>query len=472
MVTPEGGHEVDLLIADGRIAALGEVDAGPDRTIDARGKYVLPGCIDVHTHMDLALVGNFDPTEEDTSEFKNQSTADDFASGTLAAAHGGTTTIIDFAEQAKGQTMLEGVEAWHRKLADAKSVIDVGFHLIVRELGDSPREEMAALKEAGVTSLKLFMAYKGDLMVDDAAIWEAMNIANELDLLVMVHAENGDVIDSLVRGARAAGQLAPPYHAATRPAGAEDEAVGRATDLAELAGCALYVVHVSSARAADRIAAARLEGRDVWGETCTQYLTIDESDLDRPDFEGAKFVFTPPPRTEPDRERLWRALATDVLSVVSSDHSPAPFSARKELGGEDFSKIPNGAGGVEERLMVIHHNGVNAGRISLNRMVELLSANPAKLFGLYPQKGSLAPGADADIVIFDPEAERELNADNLHSHCDYSIYDDTTVRGAPETVLVRGEVIVEAGKLVADPGHGRFVRRPPTSRTRDTLIAV
>jgi dihydropyrimidinase len=473
IVTAEGDQEADLWIVDGRVAAIGSGHAlDADRTIDAAGKYVLPGCVDVHTHMDLAVVGNFDPTAEGAAGFEAESTADDFASGAVAAAFGGTTTIVDFAEQAPGQSLRGGVETWHAKLERARPVVDVGFHLIVRDLGEKPREEVACLIEEGVTSLKLFMAYKGDLMVDDGVLWEAMEIASELGALVMVHAESGEVIDRLVREARGKGRLAPRFHAKTRPPGTEVEAIGRAIALAEMAGCALYTVHVSCAGSVERIAAARMGGRALFAETCSQYLLCDEGDLERGDFEGAKFVFTPPPRTARDRERLWQALSSDILSVVSSDHSPATFEARKRLGSDDFSKIPNGVGGVEERLMLVHHHGVNGGRMSLNRMVEVLATNPAKLLGLFPRKGTLAIGADADLVIFDPNRERELTASDLHSRSDYTVYEGQVVRGVPESVMLRGEVVVDGDRLVAAPGLGEFVPRRPASWRWDTHVAA
>jgi dihydropyrimidinase len=471
LVSAEGDQQADLWIEDGRISAIGA--GGPwtaDRTIDAAGRYVLPGCVDVHTHMDLAVVGNTGEAEEE-GELGGESTADDFASGTRAAAFGGTTTIVDFAEQAPGQTLREGVEAWHRKLGRSGSPIDVGFHLIVRDLGEQPRRELEGLVADGVTSIKLFMAYKGDLMVDDDTLWRAMELAAELDAVVMVHAENGDVIHRLVERARSRGQLEPKFHAATRPCRSEVEAVGRAIELAALAGCALYVVHVSCAGSVERIEAARREGLAVFGETCTHYLLTDAADLERPDFEGAKFVFTPPPRGAADRERLWRALRTDALSVVSSDHSPAAFEARARLGHDDFAKIPNGTGGVEERLMLVHHHGVNAGRISLERMVELLATNPAKLLGLHPRKGTLAVGADADLVIFDPDREVTLRAADLHSRSDHTIYEGATVRGAPQSVLVRGEPVVDRGEMVAPAGWGAFVPRQPTRHRWNTSVA-
>ncbi|HEX5762907.1 MAG TPA: dihydropyrimidinase [Solirubrobacterales bacterium] len=471
LISAEGGQIADLWIEDGRIAAIGSgLPWSADRTIDASGRYVLPGCVDVHTHMDLTVVGN--TGEGDGGEgAAAESTADDFASGTRAAAFGGTTTIVDFAEQAAGQSLREGVEAWHRKLARAGSPIDVGFHLIVRDLGEQPREELGQLVEEGVTSVKLFMAYKGDLMVDDDTLWRAMELAAELDALVMVHAENGDVIHRLVERARSEARRSPAHHAATRPCGTEVEAVGRAIEMAALAGCALYVVHVSCAGSVERIEAARRAGQAVFAETCTHYLLTDRSDLERDGFEGAKFVFTPPPRGAADRERLWRALATDALSAVSSDHSPAAFAARKRLGGDDFAQIPNGTGGVEERLMLVHHHGVNAGRISLERMVELLATNPAKLLSLHPRKGTLAVGADADLVVFDPEREVTLSAADLHSRSDHTIYEGQVVRGAPESVMVRGELVVDRGRLVAPEGWGEFVPRRRARSWWNTAVA-
>jgi dihydropyrimidinase len=472
LIAAEGEQLADLWIEDGRVAAIGSAPGwAAERTIDASGRYVLPGCVDVHTHMDLAVVGNVGEAAGGEDRLGAESTADDFASGTRAAAFGGTTTIVDFAEQAPGQTLREGVAAWHRKLERAAAPIDVGFHLIVRDLGERPRDEMAALVADGVTSFKLFMAYKGDLMVDDATLWRAMELAAELDATVMVHAENGDAIHAMVERARAEGKTEPRFHAATRPCGTEVEAVGRAIEMAALAGCPLYIVHVSCARSVELIEAARRRGEAVYAETCTHYLLTDEADLERPGFEGAKFVFTPPPRSAADRERLWLALRSDALSAVSSDHSPANFEARQRLGRDDFAQIPNGTGGVEERLMLVHHHGVGAGRISLSRMVELLATNPAKLLGLFPRKGMLAVGSDADLVVFDPERETTLSATALHSRADHTIYEGETVCGAPESVMVRGELVVERGELVAPEGWGEFVPRQPARHRWNTSVA-
>ena len=447
VITGETDFVGDVYVNGEQVALLGEeLKVEADEVIDASGRYVLPGCVDVHTHMDVS--------------FQGATACDDFTSGTVAAAFGGTTTIVDFAEQGHGETIEEGLANWHGKLKRAAPVVDVGFHIIITGLNPTVVDQMQQLGESGVTSLKVHMAYKGGLMVDDEVIFETMQIASQTGAVVMVHAENGGAIEVLVRQARSEGRLSPRSHAETRPPITEAEAVGRAIALSKLTGSPLYVVHVSCAEAADLIAEARRAGERVWGETCTQYLFIDESDLDRPDFEGAKYVFTPPPRTKADRERLWKALASDELSVISTDHFPTLFED-KALGRDDFSKIPNGAGGVEERLMMIHHYGVAQERFSLNRMVQLLATNPAKLLGLYPKKGSIVVGGDADLVIFDPEAKRTLSAEQLHSRCDYTLFEGYEVRGVPETVIVRGTVVVQDEQLRVEPGHGRFLSRAP-----------
>jgi dihydropyrimidinase len=296
-------------------------------------------------------------------------------------------------------------------------------------------------------------------MLNDEDLFRCMQLAAETGALAMLHAENGGVIEVLIQQAREAGHTEPVWHARTRPSLTEVEAIQRAIHFAELADCPLYVVHVSCEGSADAIGDARSRGREVWGEVCLHHLFADESDLERPDFEGAKFVFTPPPRGERDRERLWRALADDTLSVVSTDHFPNFFSARRDASGGDFSKIPNGTGGIEERLMLIHEHGVRAGRFSLSRMVQLLSTNPARLLGMHPKKGSISVGADADLVVFDPEREMTITAKGMHSRSDYTIYEGYEVTGAPETVLVRGRTVVADGELCVKPGYGRYLSR-------------
>jgi len=339
-------------------------------------------------------------------------------------------------------------------------MIDMGYHMAVTDLREGGTlEELASLPDQGITSYKLFMAYKGALMVDDETLFRTMEVAAETGALVMVHAENGDAIDVLVKQALAAGNTDPVWHARTRPPETEGEATNRAIQLARVAGCPLYVVHVSCQESVEPIALAREKGWNVFGETCTQYFFVDETFLERPNFEGAKYVYTPPPRAKANQDVLWNAVRTDVLSAISTDHCAFLWDGQKSLGKGDFSKIPNGGPGLENRLHMIHHFGVGEGRITLNRMVELLCTNPAKLFGLYPRKGTIAVGADADIVVFDPEKRKTITAAGQTSKTDYNLYEGTEVVGDVETVLLRGEVIVDGGELVGSPGYGEFVPR-------------
>ena len=361
--------------------------------------------------------------------------------------------------QGQGQTFGAALDDWRAKAA-GKQVIDMGYHMAVTDLKNGGTlEELATLPDQGVTSYKLFMAYKGALMVDDETLFRTMEVAAKTGALVMVHAENGDVIDVLVKQALEAGNTDPVYHALTRPPEAEGEATNRAIQLARLAGAPLYVVHVTCKQAVDPIALARDAGWNIWGETCTQYFFKSLDDIAEPNFEGAKYVYSPPVRDKSNWDVLWNAVRTDSLSVISTDHCAFLWDGQKTLGRDDFSKIPNGGPGLEDRLVMIHHFGVNEGRITLNRMVELLSTNAAKLFGMYPRKGTIAPGSDADIVIFDPKKQHTITAKTQHSKADYNLYEGTTVTGVPEIVLLRGNVLVENGELVASPGIGRFVKR-------------
>jgi dihydropyrimidinase len=446
IVTAGDDYVADVYIEDETIALIGEsLDVTADRVIDATGKYVLPGCIDPHTHFDMPFGGTI--------------TADDFQSGQTSCAFGGTTCHIDFAIQTRGESFTAGIEEWHAK-ANGKAMIDYGFHIIVSDLEEGGTlDELATLPDLGVTSYKMLMAYKGVFLVDDQTLFRVMELAKETGALAMIHGENGEVIDLLVRRAVEEGNLEPPWHARTRPAELEGEATNRAIQIAHVAGCPLYVVHVTCEESVDAIARARAKGWPVWGETCTQYFFIDDTYLERPSFEGAKAVFSPPVRDKRNQPVLWDAVRTDKLSAISTDHCSFRMSDQKTLGKDNFSLIPNGAPGVEDRLLMIHHFGVNEGRIGLNRMVELLSTNAAKLFGLYPRKGTVAPGSDADIVVFDPEKEHTISAKTHHSAADYNLYEGTTVVGAPEIVLLRGNVLVEDGELVASPGVGRFVHR-------------
>ncbi len=446
IVTAADDYVADVYAEDETITLIGEsLDVSADKVIDASGKYLLPGGVDPHTHLDMPFGGTV--------------TIDDVESGQTSAAFGGTTTHVDFIIQPQGSSFTDAFEEWRSK-ANGKQVIDMGYHMAVTDLKEGGTlEELASLPDQGITSYKLFMAYKGALMVDDETLFRTMEVAAETNTLVMVHAENGDAIDVLVKQALAEGKTEPKYHALTRPPETEGEATNRAIQLARVAGCALYVVHVSCKESVEPIQIAREKGWDVWGETCTQYFFVDDSFLERPNFEGAKWVYTPPPRDKANQDVLWNAVRTDVLSAVSTDHCAFLWDGQKTMGRDDFSKIPNGGPGLENRLHMIHEFGVRGGRISLNRMVELLSTNPAKLFGLYPRKGTIAVGSDADIVVFDPERKHTITSATDHSKSDYNLFEGTEVTGAPEVVLLRGKVLVEGDELVASPGIGEFVRR-------------
>ncbi len=423
-----------------------------DKVIDATGKLVMPGGIDPHTHMELPFGGTF--------------AADTFETGTRAAAWGGTTTIIDFAVQTKGQGLLEGLEAWMDK-ADGKCAIDYGFHLIVGDVNDQSLKEMDIAVGEGVTSFKMFMAYPGVFYSTDGEILRAMQKALENGSTIMMHAENGIAIDVLVQQALERGETDPIYHGLTRPPALEGEATHRAIVLADVAGgTPLYIVHLSAAEALEEVTIARDEGKNVFAETCPQYLFCDLDDLGN-GFEGAKFVCSPPmrDRAEHHQEALWRGLATNDLQAVSTDHCPfcmgdhPVFGTQKQLGQGDFSKIPNGMPGVEYRMELIYHGGVNAGRIGLNRFVEITSTTAAKMFGLYPQKGTIAIGSDADIVVFDPDATHTISAKTHHMWVDYSPYEGMEITGKVETVLSRGKTIIENGEYLGEPGDGRYLRR-------------
>ncbi|MCC6791370.1 MAG: dihydropyrimidinase [Thermomicrobiales bacterium] len=444
IVTASDVYPADLGVKDGKIAQIGgDLPADGARVVDAAGCYVIPGGVDVHTHLDTPSFGAV--------------TVDDYRTGTIAAACGGTTSIVDFCHQNQGQTLSEALAGWHAK-AEGKAAIDYGFHSVVTDMTDEVFDELATLPEQGVTSFKLFMAYKYMSMIDDLTLIRAMEQAKQAGATVMVHAENGDAAYYLQKKFVAEGKTAPKYHATTRPPRVEAEATARSIALAEIVGAPLYVVHLTCREALEEVMRGRMRGVDVVAETCTQYLYITEDDLDRPEFEGAKFVFTPPARTREQHEVLWRALADGALRAVSSDHSPWNFNGQKDIGRDDFSLIPNGAPGIEERLMMVYQ-GVAEGRLSLSRFVDVVATSPARIFGLYPQKGTIAVGSDADLVVWDPNQELTLTQPALHSAIDYSLYEGRTVHGVPRTVTLRGEVIVENREYVGQPGTGRFLHR-------------
>src|ERR1700675_3180035 len=436
----------DVGILDGRVAAIGKdlPVENAAKLIDATGRYVLPGGIDVHTHLDMPFGGT--------------TSADDFQTGTTAAAFGGTTTLIDFAIQYKGQTLHQAFDTWMKKAHD-KAVTDYAFHCIITDLGSAQLEEMGQLIREGVTSFKLFMAYPGVFMLDDATIFKAMRQDATHSGLVCMHAENGGAIDVIVQQALAEGKRAPKYHALTRPTPAEAEATSRAIALAEMAGAPVYIVHLSCNEALEKVREARDRGLPAYAEPCPQYLYLSLENMDAPGFEGAKYVFTPPLREKWHQEKLWQGLAKDTLQVVSTDHCPFCFKEQKELGKDDFTKIPNGGPGIEHRLSLIYTGGVHGRRFSANRFVEVVSTAPAKLFGLYPRKGTVAVGSDADLVIFNPDQEETISAKTHHMRVDYSMFEGIRTKGAPRTVLSRGRTVIESGKFVGRPGSGQFLRR-------------
>ncbi|MFI9377885.1 dihydropyrimidinase [Streptomyces parvulus] len=449
VITASDEIHADVLIEDGRVAALAATGTRAadaftaERVIDATGKYVIPGGVDAHTHMEMPFGGTY--------------AADTFETGTRAAAWGGTTTIVDFAIQSVGHSLREGLDAWHAK-AEGNCAIDYGFHMIVSDVNQETLKEMDLLVEEGVTSFKQFMAYPGVFYSDDGQILRAMQRAAGNGGLIMMHAENGIAIDVLVEQALARGETDPRFHGEVRKALLEAEATHRAIRLAQVAGAPLYVVHVSVTEAVTELIRARDEGLNVFGETCPQYLFLSTDNLAEPDFEGAKYVCSTPLRPREHQAALWRGLRTNDLQVVSTDHCPFCFSGQKELGRGDFSKIPNGMPGVENRMDLLHQAVVD-GHIGRRRWIEIACATPARMFGLYPKKGTIAPGADADIVVYDPHAEQVISAGTHHMNVDYSAYEGKRVTGRVETVLSRGEPVVTEREYTGRKGHGVYTPR-------------
>jgi dihydropyrimidinase len=458
LVTAGGAAPTDVLVQDERIAALAASFSGladswqqdADLVVDATDRYVLPGGIDPHTHMEMPFGGT--------------KSADTFETGTRAAAWGGTTMIVDFAIQTKGASLLAGMDAWQAK-ADGVCAVDYSFHAIISDVNETSLKEMDELVAQGVTSFKLFMAYPGVFYATDSDILRAMDRAAGNGALIMMHAENGIAIDAIVAAALARGQTDPVFHGLTRPAEMEGEATSRAIRLAQVTKAPLYIVHLSSSPALAAVVEARDRGQNTFAETCPQYLFLSEDDMARPGFEGAKFVCTPPLRPREHQAALWRGLRTDDLSVVATDHCPFCYAEQKELGIGDFTKIPNGLPGVENRMDLMYQ-GVVSGEIPLTRWVEVTSTNAAKMFGLYPRKGAIEPGSDADIVIYDPAGTQTISATTHHMAVDYSCYEGMQITRRVETVFSRGRRIIDAGKYTGEAGQGRFVPRDLSQHIR------
>ncbi|MCH8289023.1 MAG: dihydropyrimidinase [Candidatus Marinimicrobia bacterium] len=445
LINADGSLDADILIDNEIIVKVGEsIEDNADRIIDASGKYVIPGGIDVHTHLDMPFGGTV--------------SSDNFETGHIAAAHGGTTCHIDFIIQGKGQSLAEAIDIWHGK-AEGKACVDYGFHMAITDMTDSVMEELPTLVHAGISTIKLFMAYKNVLQVDDETLFKSLQIAGDNGILTCVHAENGDAIDVLIKQMLAEGKTDPIYHAKSRPHWAEAEATSRAIHLAAIADAPLFVVHLTCASALEQIKIARAKGLKAMAETCVQYLFRTEKDLARPGFEGAKYVCSPPLRTEEDQKALWDGLINGDLASISTDHCTFNYVGQKDLGKGDFSLIPNGLPGIEDRMMVMHHHGVGGGKFSLERWVEITSTNPAKTFGMYPRKGVIRENSDADLVIWDPEKEHTISAETHHMNIDYNIYEGMEVKGMPEIVFSSGRIVVEDGEFKGKVGAGNFVRR-------------
>jgi dihydropyrimidinase len=444
IITADRDFCADIFIENERITAIGAGLIRPaDLTIDATAKLVIPGGVDVHTHLDMPYCGTV--------------SSDDFETGTRAAAFGGTTCLIDFAIQSRGMSLPQALDIWLRKAE--KATVDYGLHMIVTDLPEMHLADIDEMIHAGVTSFKLFMAYPDTLMVDDATILRAMRRAAAAGGMVCIHAEDGAMIELLVRAAIAAGKTAPIHHALTRPVAAEAEAVHRTIRLAQSADATVYIVHLSTAEALIMVAEARARGLRVFAETCPQYLLVSIEDLDRPGFEGAKYVFSPPPRAKSHQGALWRGLRENDLQVVATDHCPV-FLAEKLAGArQNFAQIPNGGPGIEHRLQLLFHYGVSRQRISLNRWVEITATAPAKIFGLYPRKGTIAVGSDADVVIWNPGIQHTISAQTHHMRVDYSMFEGLEVRGIAETVIARGKVLVAKGDWSGAAGQGQFIKR-------------
>ncbi|MFE2614780.1 dihydropyrimidinase [Micromonospora chalcea] len=445
VVAEDGVHRADVLVDSGRIESVGRIPPSADvEKVDARGKIIIPGGVDVHTHMDTPFMGTV--------------TSDDHASASRAAAVGGTTTYVDYAFQRAGERLPEVLARWAGR-ANGRSAIDFSFHLAVTSPYPGMVADMALVVADGVTSFKVFMAYKGLAMLDDGELFSILTESSRLGATLCVHAENGHVIDVLAERLVRAGRTGPLAHLLSRPPETEVEAVRRAIALADLADAPLYFVHLSTAGAVAAVAEAQRAGRPVAGETCTHYLLLDADLYHQPGFEAAKYVVSPPLRTAEHREALWQGLREGILGVVSSDHCPFCMAGQKSLGAEDFRRIPNGAPGIEHRVPLLYGHGVRPGRLSLSRFVEVACTEPARRFGLYPTKGVIRRGADADLVVLDPEAASVVLARTMTQNCDYTPFERWHVPGRIEAVYLRGELIAQRGRFVGRQDAGRFLAR-------------
>lgn len=447
IVTAADTYRAEVGIAGGEVVQIAKkiaVDA-PD-VLDARGCYVMPGGIDIHTHLDMPFGGTV--------------SSDDFETGTIAAAFGGTTTLVDFAIQGKGMSLKGTLNTWMKKARD-RAVIDYGFHVAICHLTPKILDEIPQMVKAGVSSFKCFLAYKGALMIDDGALYQVLLKSKEAGALVMIHAENGDVLDVLIKDMLAKGKTAPKYHALSRPPEAEGEATGRGIAMAQMAKAPIYIVHLSCKEALEKVKTARAYGFPVFAETCPQYLLKSYDNYLERGFNGAKYVMSPPLRDKSNWDILWKGLGSGDLQVVSTDHCPFNFKGQKSMGKESFASIPNGAPGIEHRLMLMFSEGVGKKRFGVNRFVELVSTAPAKLFGLYPEKGTIAVGSHADLILFDPKAPFTITARTHHQNVDYTPYEGFKGKGVPKTVLSRGRVIIENGQFKGQPGAGQFFKRKP-----------
>jgi dihydropyrimidinase len=447
VITASDHYRADILVKDEKVAVIAEtLNESADRVIDAEGCYLFPGGIDAHTHMELPFMGTF--------------ASDTFHSGTLAGLHGGTTTIIDFAIQTQGESLEAAIREWHRK-ADGHAVGDYAFHCAVTDFNENTRQEIPrVINEHGINSFKTFMAYKGALMVDDRQMFELMKELVKHGGIITTHAENGDMVDHLVQKFLAEDKTEPRYHVLSRPPICEAEASGRVIDLAYQAECPLYIVHMTCEESLARVRNATLRNQKVHAETCVQYLLLDDSLYFQEGFEGAKVVMSPPLRKPKDQQALWAAINQNLVQHVATDHCPF-CSNQKEMGLDNFSKIPNGAPGIEHRMELMYSEGVHQGRISLNKFVEVTSTTAAKIFGLFPRKGTIAVGSDADIIVFDPAKKHTISADTHHMRVDYSAYEGWEVQGKCRSTILRGTVVVDEGLAGVDEGFGNYLQRPP-----------